>query len=184
MNKVVYMVLTCCLLLIPLAPTAASDGTDGPPPCLGYAYTTHHATQINTLLMNNTTAIGNLLNLRTDCQGVFSVWVDGVWRANFENGTMLMLNDTGLSSLEFRSDNDSFIIRDIRYSDGQQFLAFQKWEDERLGLGVLNISPADLDSRLAWVAFGTGLIVWVFVQFILWHAINFYVDRNYCAEVT
>lgn len=182
----IYGFLSLILVIILTGPTATAQTTgQGPPPedCMAIAYVSFGNRTVHTLVMDNATVFGNYLTIDTDCPGSFSVKINGAWSGSFENHTRLILHGT-LTQLELVGDNWSLNHENIIHATEQDFMAYQLVIDGPTPLHYLSISPSDLDWQQTKVAFFTGLIVWFFVQYILWIAINNYVDRYHCQEVS
>lgn len=175
------------LILVSLPATAATVSGDGQEPpevdCLVVGYVSFGNRTVHTLVMNNSTVFGDYLTIKTDCGGAFNVSLNGVQVGGFTNSTRLMLHET-LTHVRVEGQDWFVEYSDIIHASEADFDAYDRlfWEVENPHF--LSISPDDLDWRQTKVAFFTGIIVWFFVQYVLWVVINNFVDRYHCSEVS
>lgn len=181
----IYGLLSLLLIasLDSAAATVQAEG-QGPPPddCLIYSYVSFSNRSVHTLVMDNSTVFGNYLSIYTDCAGSFNVSMNGAFLGEFKNQTRLILQDN-MFELELYGDDWSVNYSGIQHLSEQDFIQYDAMMNPPPPPDFLSISPSDLEWDQVKVSFFTGLIVWVIVQYVLWVAVNNWVDRYHCSEV-
>ena len=185
MSKLKHIWPLLILLTLPATAATVSGDGQGPPEgeCLVVSYVSFGNRSVHTLVLNNSTVFGDYLTIKTGCDGPFNVSLNDVWVGEFTNSTRLMLHET-LAYLRVEGHGWFVEYSGVIHASEADFQAYDRIFREVEYPHYLSISPDDLEWRQTKVAFFTGIIVWFFVQYILWIFINNYVDRFHCSEVS
>lgn len=148
-----------------------------PPECIAYSYT--YVDDHYFLMQNNSILYDTSLIIKHNCDNVEVYIDDALIHQTTRNSTLYI--PEGINNYTIIGDNNTWTFQNVNVIGGSL-----GWYDDYLEYTNNQPSVSEIEStRISnYVAFFTGLIIWVLSVNVYWKLINHYVDRNYLEEVS
>jgi hypothetical protein len=132
------------------------------------------------LLDENASIVGTDLTVRSTCDEVFEVWVNGRSR---QGGEYLLSMEIPLETtrIEIKFSNSSIVYDNLTVFPSGDFTSIL---EEKYSIpDPITISASDFESSKAWIVLRSAMILWFIVTVISWKIVNYYFDRFHCEEL-
>lgn len=146
------------------------------PPCIAYGYTTTDNHYF--LLQNNSIMYDSTLIIKHNCDNVQVYLNDDLIHETTTNSTLYL--PEGMNNYTIIADNTTYEYQNVNIIGGSL-----GWYNDYLEYteNLPSISEYQGQRTSNFVAFFTGIIIWLLSVNVYWKLINHYVDRNYFEEV-
>ena len=164
------------LLMATVAYLPLSVSAQEPPQCIAYGYTVTDNHYF--LLQNNSIMYNEVLIIKHNCENVEIYLNDDLIHQTSTNSTLYL--PEGINNYTITADNSTYYYENVNIIGGSL-----GWYDDYLEYTNNKPTISEFETQLTqnFVAFFTGIIIWILSVNVYWKLINHYVDRNYFEEV-
>ena len=172
----VLAVVVLVFLLLPQYASAEATDSDG---CHFTAYT-YDGFNHYSLLMNNSTLIGQDFHLDCDC-GIVEIYADNLMIYGGDSPAVVTL-PLEISTIKILFENASFEYSNVTVFPSANWFEFIQGLDPEID-DPITLSASDFEQSKVMTVILSSIILWVIVTTIAWKLVNIYVDRFHIEEV-
>jgi hypothetical protein len=172
-------VLAVVVLVFLLLPQYASAEATQDESCHFTAYT-YDGFNHYSLLMNNSTLIGQEFHLDCDC-GIVEIYADNLMIYGGYSPAIVTL-PLETSEIQLKFENTSFEYSNVTVFPSANWFEFIQGLEPGID-DPITLSASDFEQSKVMTVIISSIILWVIVTTIAWKLVNIYVDRFHIEEV-